>query len=91
MVLTEALARGLPLVATNAGAIPETVPADAGLLVPPGDPRALASALRKVMTEPGLRARLLAGARAARHRLPGWSDAVRAFAAELGGLGGTAR
>ena len=75
----------------HAGAIPETVPADAGLLVPPGDPRALASALRKVMTEPGLRARLLAGARAARHRLPGWSAAVRAFAAELGGLGGTAR
>ena len=91
MVLTEALARGLPLVATSAGAIPDTVPADAGLLVPPGDPGALASALRRVMTEPGLRARLLAGARAARGRLPGWSDAVRAFAAELAGLTGSAR
>jgi glycosyltransferase involved in cell wall biosynthesis len=91
MVLTEALAHGLPLVATRAGAIPDTVPADAGLLVPPGDPQALASALRRVMTEPGLRARLLAGARAARGRLPAWSDAVRAFAAELAGLTGRAR
>ena len=35
------------------------------------------------MTEPGLRARLQAGARAARRRLPTWRDAVRAFAAEL--------
>jgi glycosyltransferase involved in cell wall biosynthesis len=87
MVLSEALARGLPLVATSAGAIPDTVPADAGLLVPPGDPRALSRALRQMMTEPGERARLLAGARAARTRLPGWSDAARAFAAELAGLG----
>jgi glycosyltransferase involved in cell wall biosynthesis len=91
MVLTEALARGLPVVATRAGAIPETVPAAAGLLVAPGDPPALASALRKVMTEPGVRARLLAGARAARRRLPSWNDAVRAFAVELAGLGGNAR
>jgi glycosyltransferase involved in cell wall biosynthesis len=91
MVLIEALARGLPLVATSAGAIPETVPTDAGVLVPPGDARALASALRQVMTEPALRARLLAGARAARRRLPNWSDAVRLFAAELAGLTGNAR
>jgi glycosyltransferase involved in cell wall biosynthesis len=91
MVLTEALARGLPLVATRAGAIPDTVPADAGVLVPPGDASALASALRQVMTEPALRARLLAGARAARRLLPNWSDAVRLFAAELAGLTGNAR
>jgi glycosyltransferase involved in cell wall biosynthesis len=89
MVLSEALARGLPLVATSAGAIPETVPADAGLLVPPGDPQALAGALRQVMTDPKLRARLLAGARAARDRLPDWRHAVRAFAAELAGLSGS--
>jgi glycosyltransferase involved in cell wall biosynthesis len=91
MVLTEALARGLPLVATSAGAIPETVPADAGLLVPPGDAQALAGALRQVMTDPKLRARLLAGARAARDRLPDWRHAVRAFAAELAGLTGSTR
>jgi glycosyltransferase involved in cell wall biosynthesis len=83
MVLAEALARGLPIVSTTAGAIPDTVPAAAGILVPPGDPAALAAALRRVLSEPGLRARLAAGARAARHSLPSWADAVRAFAAEL--------
>jgi glycosyltransferase involved in cell wall biosynthesis len=83
MVLAEALARGLPIVSTTAGAIPDTVPAAAGILVPPGDPAALAAALRRVLTEPGLRARLAAGARTARRSLPSWEDSVRAFAAEL--------
>ena len=83
MVLAEALARGLPIVATAAGAIPDTVPAAAGILVPPGDPAALAAALRRVLTEPGLRQDLAAGARTARERLPSWADAAQAFAAEL--------
>jgi len=86
MVLAEALARGLPVVSTTAGAIPDTVPADAGLLVPPGDPKALAAALRQVITEPGVRGRLAVGARAARHNLPSWSDAAHAFAAEFAAL-----
>jgi hypothetical protein len=59
--------------------------------VAPGEPQALAAALRAVMTEPGLRARLMAGARAARRNLPGWHDAARAFAAQLAGLTGNAR
>jgi glycosyltransferase involved in cell wall biosynthesis len=83
MVLAEALARGLPIVATSAGAIPDTVAATAGLLVRPGDPPALAAALRRLLLEPALRRDLAAGARAARARLPGWADAARAFAAEL--------
>jgi glycosyltransferase involved in cell wall biosynthesis len=83
MVLAEALARGLPIVATTAGAIPDTVPAAAGILVPPADPAALAGALRRVLSEPGLRLDLAAGARAARERLPSWTDAAQAFAAEL--------
>jgi glycosyltransferase involved in cell wall biosynthesis len=91
MVLAEALARGLPVVSTTAGAIPDTVPDGAGLLVPPGDPAALAAALRRVIAEPELRADLMAGARAARRGLPGWDDAARAFAAELAGLAGNAR
>jgi glycosyltransferase involved in cell wall biosynthesis len=86
MVLTEALARGLPVVSTTAGAIPDTVPESARLLVPPGDPTALAVALREVMTRPELRARLVAGAQAARRQLPSWHDATRAFTAELRAL-----
>lgn len=88
MVLAEALARGLPVVSTTAGAIPETMPADAGILVPPGDPGALAAALREVITVPARRASLSAGARAARDRLPDWDEATKRFAAALSGFPG---
>ncbi|MFO1423197.1 MAG: glycosyltransferase family 4 protein [Candidatus Competibacteraceae bacterium] len=83
MALAEALARGLPIISTTAGAIPDTVPADAGLLVPPGDEAALAGALVRVMTEPDLRERLAAGARAARRNLPDWPTACARFATAL--------
>ena len=88
MVLADALARGLPIVSTTAGAIPDTVPSSAGLLVPPGDAEALAGALARAIAEPELRARLAEGARQARAHLPGWADAVRAFAAELDRVAG---
>ena len=83
MALAEALARGLPVISTTAGAIPDTVPADAGLLVPPGDEAALAGVLARMMTEPGLRERLAAGARAARLALPDWPTTCARFAAAL--------
>ena len=83
MALAEALARGLPIVSTTAGAIPDTVPADAGLLVAPGNEAALAEALARVMTEPALRERLAAGARVARQSLPGWPETCACFAAVL--------
>jgi glycosyltransferase involved in cell wall biosynthesis len=83
MVLAEALVRGLPIISTTAGAIPDTVPADAGLLVPPADTAALADALARVLTEPELRQRLAAGARAARRTLPDWPNVCAQFAATL--------
>jgi glycosyltransferase involved in cell wall biosynthesis len=83
MALAEALARGLPIVATKAGAIPGTVPPSAGMLVEPGDAAAFAAGLRQIMTEPTLRDLLCAGAASERERLPSWADAVRGFAAEL--------
>jgi glycosyltransferase involved in cell wall biosynthesis len=86
MALAEALARGLPVVSTTGGAIPETVPADAGLLVPPGDVEALAEALRRVLDEDGLLPRLAVGARRARASLPTWPEAARRFAAEIADL-----
>jgi glycosyltransferase involved in cell wall biosynthesis len=76
MVYAEAMAHGLPVIATTAGAIPEIVPPRAGLLVPPGDPGALARALRRVITEPALGARLAAGSRRAGAHLPDWPQAT---------------
>ncbi|HXP31310.1 MAG TPA: glycosyltransferase family 4 protein [Stellaceae bacterium] len=83
MALAEALAHGLPLISTTAGAIPDTVPPSAGLLVPPGDAAAFTEALRRFLDEPALRARLAAGARKAGARLPDWPRAVADWAAAL--------
>jgi len=83
MAFAEALARGLPVVGTTAGAIPDTVPATAGLLVPPGDGEALGAALARLFDEAGLRDELAAGARAARAALPAWPGQVARFMAEV--------
>ena len=83
MAHAEALARGLPLVTTTAGAIADTVPADAAVRVPPGDRGALARALAEVIDDAALRAALARGARHARERLPTWAEAGARFAAEL--------
>jgi glycosyltransferase involved in cell wall biosynthesis len=83
MALAEALAHGVPVISTTAGAIPETVPPSAGLLVPPGDAAAFTEALRRFLEEPALRARLAAGARKAGARLPDWPQAVADWAAAL--------
>lgn len=83
MALAEALARGLPVVATRAGGLAEAVPADAGVLVTPGDVGALAGALDAVIGDAALRARLAAGAGRAGAGLPDWRRAAACFAAEL--------
>ena len=83
MALAEALAHGLPIVSCAAGAIADTVPASAGVLVPPGDADALRDALRRLMDDTAWRATLAAGARAAAERLPTWDDAGARFAAVL--------
>jgi glycosyltransferase involved in cell wall biosynthesis len=80
MALAEAIAHGLPVVSTMAGAIPETVPAGTGLLVPPDDVAALAQALRRLIGDPAERQRLATNARAAAAQLPTWQDSARLFA-----------
>jgi glycosyltransferase involved in cell wall biosynthesis len=61
----EAMACGVPLVATTGGALPEVVGADGttGLLVEPGDPEALASGIRRILDDEALAARLSDGGR----------------------------
>jgi glycosyltransferase involved in cell wall biosynthesis len=76
----EAIARGLPVIGTTAGAIPYTVPAGASVLVPPNDEAALARALRRVIAEPGERAKLAACARKAATQLPNWQDSAKILA-----------
>jgi glycosyltransferase involved in cell wall biosynthesis len=79
MVVTEALARGIPVLGTRVDGVPEalgtapdgTVPGD---LVPPGDPAALATALRAWLTDPGLRRRWRRAARQRRDTLRGWDE-----------------
>ena len=85
MALAEAVARGIPVVSTTAGAIPETVPAASGVLVPPGDSRALAKALGNLLDHDDARARLAANARSAAAALPTWRSAAQRFAAALEG------
>ena len=57
MAYAEALSHGLPVIGTTAGAIPDTVPQEAGLLVTSGDVDALAQALRRVIADADLRRR----------------------------------
>lgn len=84
MAYAEAIAYGLPIVGTTGGAIPQTVPASASRLVPPGDVAALAHAMREVMADADCRRALSAGARAAAAKLPSWEHSGEAFARLLG-------
>ena len=86
MAYAEAIAHGLPVVGTTAGAIPETVPAGAGVLVVPDDVGALARALRATINDPGERRRLAEVARAAAGQLPSWRDSATIFSRALESL-----
>ena len=83
MALADALARGLPVVSTTGGAIPDTVPGDTSVLVPPGDDGALGEALGRLLadgTGARRRAELARAARRHAQRLPNWTQAAQAFA-----------
>ncbi len=82
LILQEALRAGVPIVATRAGGTPGLTGEDAALLVPAGDARRLADAVRSVLTDPALAARLRQAAAARGHALPGEDDAVTAALAE---------
>jgi glycosyltransferase involved in cell wall biosynthesis len=89
MVVAEALARGLPVVAADVGGVSEALGHGAdgtrpGLLVPPDDPPALRSALRAWLEDADLRERLRRAARERRESLADWSTTTSALADVLG-------
>jgi glycosyltransferase involved in cell wall biosynthesis len=88
MVVTESLARGLPVLAAEVGGLTEALGRDAngirpGLLVRPEDPAALAAALRAWLCDAELRTRLRQAARERRRSLHGWSTTASVLAAVL--------
>jgi glycosyltransferase involved in cell wall biosynthesis len=81
LIVQEALRAGRPLVASRTGGIPDLTGPDAAVLVPPGDPGALARAVLSVLDDPGTAARLAAAARARAAALPTEASAVGAVLA----------
>jgi glycosyltransferase involved in cell wall biosynthesis len=88
MVVTEALAHGLPVIAAAVGGLPEALGSAAdgarpGQLVPPGDPAALAAALADWLGDERYRHRLRAAARQRRSALRGWEQTTQDIANAL--------
>lgn len=87
LVVTEALARGIPVVASHVGGLAEALGATGrgrpGVLVPPDDPSGLARALRRWLTDPEGRAALRSAALARRGTLSDWSTTVEGVSAVL--------
>jgi len=87
MVVGEALARGLPVIAACVGGVPEALgwvgSMRPGLLVPADDPPALAAVLRCWLSDDALRRRLRRAARGRRQALPSWSATTERVARVL--------
>jgi glycosyltransferase involved in cell wall biosynthesis len=91
MVVTEALARGLPVLATDVGGVTEALGCGKdgtrpGLLVPPGDSAALGAALRAWLGDAELRGRLRRAARERRASLRPWAATTSDVAGVLAGV-----
>ncbi|MAM56019.1 MAG: glycosyl transferase family 1 [Salinicola sp.] len=83
MVVTEALAHGLPVVTTTGGALAHTLPDTAGIKVPPGDVAALRHALERMLEDSERYQRYRTGARTCRETLTDWHTAAAAFGQAL--------
>lgn len=83
MVVTEAIAHGLPVITTTGGALAQTLPSGAGCAVAPGDTAALAEALQSFIGDRDARAGAAEAAARARDALRSWQTAGNDFAAVL--------
>ncbi|AHE98220.1 glycosyl transferase [Thioalkalivibrio paradoxus ARh 1] len=83
MAFAEAMAHGLPVIGTRAGAIPDTVPRQAGILVAPGDIEALIQALARLLQDPAARARLGQAGRHHARTLADWPAAAQQLASAV--------
>jgi len=83
MAFTEALARGLPVVAGSGGALVETVPKDAGVFVTAGNFGELALTLRRLLTSPAEISKRADAAWEYAKKLPHWSDTAKRVAEAL--------
>jgi glycosyltransferase involved in cell wall biosynthesis len=80
MVFAEAMAHGLPIVASGEGAVRDTVPEKAGLLCETGNTAAFAAGLRRILTDRSLREAKAEGAWEHGQTLPRWQDTATIIA-----------
>jgi len=83
MAFAEALAHGLPVIGCAVGALPETVPANAGMLVPADNPGALAAAVKRLLTDTSERCAMAEAAWQYGNTLPTWEQAAAQVEAVL--------
>ena len=84
MVVREAMARGLPVVAFAVGGVPDNLPdTKAGHLAPAGDFEALSSAVRTLLQDAGQRRAMGRAARQASRAFPSWEESADKMAAAL--------
>ncbi|RYY75023.1 MAG: glycosyltransferase [Gammaproteobacteria bacterium] len=77
MAFAEAISFGLPIIAAHTGSVPDVVPSNAGILVPPADANALANSLAKLLTNSDERKQLQLGAQIAAKNLPTWLETAK--------------
>jgi glycosyltransferase involved in cell wall biosynthesis len=83
MAFAEAMTHGLPIIGTTGGAIVQTVPESAGLLVSPNDVSALVQALKMMITHEETRQHYAQGARRHAQGLPTWATSSAQFSGVL--------
>jgi glycosyltransferase involved in cell wall biosynthesis len=83
MALAEAMAHGLPIIASRGGAAAQTVPDNVAIKVAPGDVLGLRAALRLALSDQILAARLAEASWQAGQALPGWRETAEVIMATV--------